>query len=74
MKQNNSEISTKLIAPDAAKKEYLPPIIEVIIVEMEQGIAAQSATLNPGTSTDPYIPQTEDWIIEPSLGEGKYDL
>ena len=27
------------------RKEYLPPTIEIFIVEMEQGIAAQSAVV-----------------------------
>ncbi|AQX06861.1 hypothetical protein ATB99_10845 [Elizabethkingia meningoseptica] len=33
-----------------SKKEYLPPEIEVTIVEMENGIAAQSALVVPVNS------------------------
>ncbi|ATL42393.1 hypothetical protein OZ664_03340 [Elizabethkingia sp. HX WHF] len=39
------------------KRPYLAPAIEVILIEMEQGIAAGSATLTP----NPLNPEITDW-------------
>lgn len=45
----------------ASKQEYIPPVLEVIFIEMEQGIAAGSASLDPGNIGTPNTPQVEDW-------------
>lgn len=41
---------------------YVAPQVTVIVVELEQGIAAGSAQVNPGNSSDPLTPKTEDWF------------
>ncbi|HFK5504940.1 hypothetical protein [Elizabethkingia anophelis] len=43
------------------KRKYTAPVLEVIFVEMENGIAAGSASLNPGDLGSPSTPQAEDW-------------
>ncbi len=40
---------------------YVSPVICCKTVAMEEGIAAGSATLKPGKSTDPFVPEVEDW-------------
>lgn len=45
------------------KKEYIPPTIEVVLLEMEQGIAAGSAQAVPQTSTT-----SETWDNEDQTG------
>jgi len=30
------------------KKEYIPPVLEIVLIEMEQAIAAGSASVNVG--------------------------
>ncbi|MYZ59126.1 hypothetical protein EH151_04380 [Elizabethkingia anophelis] len=47
MKEKNTTIE---------KKEYIPPVIEVEIIEMEYGIAAGSGTTKPGNGG-----VTEEW-------------
>jgi len=42
-------------------KKYVAPTIELTIVELEQGIAASSATISGGDPDTPYQPQVEDW-------------
>ncbi|MCT4074670.1 hypothetical protein PF438_09525 [Elizabethkingia meningoseptica] len=42
-----------------SKKEYIPPKIEVVLIEMEEGIAAGSAQAIPQQSTT-----TETWETE----------
>jgi len=46
---------------DDKKIKYEAPAIEVMIVELEQGIAAASVTLSGGDPTTPNQPQVEDW-------------
>lgn len=54
---------------DIEKKDYIPPFIEVTIVEMEQGIAAGSATvvttnnneIKDEWETDPVRDDSMDW-------------
>lgn len=42
------------------KKEYIPPTLEVIFLEMEEGIASASAqAITGGTNA---TPQVEDWV------------
>ncbi|WKK58560.1 hypothetical protein [Sphingobacterium sp. BN32] len=43
------------------KIQYVAPMIILTTVEMESGIAAGSASLKPGTSNSPLVPQVEDW-------------
>ncbi|UIR55977.1 hypothetical protein LZQ00_17150 [Sphingobacterium sp. SRCM116780] len=43
------------------KRYYTVPSIVAIGVELEQGIAAASANINPGNSSTPYTPQVTDW-------------
>ncbi|AQX12729.1 hypothetical protein BAX94_01175 [Elizabethkingia meningoseptica] len=43
------------------KKEYTPPLLEVVLVEMEEGFAANSANLKPGDINNPDIPDVTDW-------------
>lgn len=45
------------------KKEYTPPKIEVLFVEMEQGIAAGSADVKPRPTPD------EEWDKEDQTGD-----
>jgi hypothetical protein len=42
------------------KKEYVPPVLMAIFIEMECGIAANSATLNPGDTNTPATPGIGD--------------
>ena len=42
-------------------KRYTVPTIVAIGVELEQGIAAASANINPGNSSTPYTPKVTDW-------------
>ncbi|WP_407481114.1 hypothetical protein [Elizabethkingia meningoseptica] len=55
-------------------KEYIPPHLEVDIIEMESGIAAQSASLSPGDVNSPNTPQVEDWNNGGSFGGKDFDL
>lgn len=43
------------------KLKYEAPTLEVVFVELEQGIAAASVTLGGGDETTPSQPQVEDW-------------
>ncbi|MCT3702487.1 hypothetical protein HZQ89_08675 [Elizabethkingia anophelis] len=65
MKKNNLEITKDFPQlkklDNISQKRYVSPKIEISFIEMEQGIAAQSANLNPGTSSDPFTPRVEDW-------------
>ncbi|WP_407481979.1 hypothetical protein [Elizabethkingia meningoseptica] len=56
------------------KKEYIKPVIKILQIEMESGIAAQSATLSPGDINSPNIPQVEDWNDGGNLGGKDFDL
>lgn len=42
------------------KKEYVPPTIEIVMIEMEQGIATGSATTSPNDGTNDIIDEWED--------------
>lgn len=46
MKKNKIEIKE---TPKSTKREYSPPIIEVTLIEMEEGIASGSSKLIPAT-------------------------
>jgi hypothetical protein len=41
------------------KKYYEPPVLEILYVKMEQGIASSSAQIVPGGSTN--TPTITDW-------------
>ncbi|MCT4288144.1 hypothetical protein HZP25_15675 [Elizabethkingia anophelis] len=45
----------------SGKKEYLTPKVEVTFVEMEQGIAAASATVSPVLTNGNTDPVATDW-------------
>ncbi|HFK5529507.1 TPA: hypothetical protein ACGZ99_003590 [Elizabethkingia anophelis] len=47
--------------PDNPKKEYTPPVMEVLFLEMEQGIAANSAATTPGTTNGNVDPVKTEW-------------
>ncbi|WP_437920476.1 hypothetical protein [Sphingobacterium sp. LRF_L2] len=59
----------------AAKKAYSRPTIEVAIVELEQSIAAASATVSGGQNAgSAYTPGLDDWATDETLGStiGEY--
>ncbi|AJW63005.1 hypothetical protein VO54_01528 [Elizabethkingia miricola] len=57
------------------KRKYEPPKIQIQYIEMEKGgIAATSASLNPGDAGSPNTPQVEDWNDGGSLGGKDFDL
>lgn len=43
------------------KIKYEAPTLEVVFVELEQGIAAASVTVSGGNAGSPYQPQVDDW-------------
>lgn len=43
------------------KKDYSSPRIELINVELEQGIASGSTYFQPGGPGSPNTPEVEDW-------------
>ncbi|CAM3552071.1 hypothetical protein ELOC111193_10405 [Elizabethkingia occulta] len=71
-KEKNKEVLPETYA--SGKKTYTPPVLEVILIEMEHGFAATSATLNPGDAGSPNTPQIEDWNDGGSLGGKDFDL
>lgn len=44
-------------------KNYVPPRVELIELELEHGIAA--ASMVPGDGTNPNNPEVEDWEKDP---------
>ncbi|EGT4348703.1 hypothetical protein A4C53_RS16565 [Elizabethkingia anophelis] len=55
------------------KKEYLPPTLTTEFVEMEEGIAANSANVNP-VNTDSNTPSIEDWNTQDTGGDTNFDF
>jgi len=55
------------------KKKYSSPQMEVMYIEMEEGIASGSATVNPGDTQNPNTPEIEDWNIV-NGGEGTTEI
>jgi len=51
------------------KRKYLTPEIQVMHIELEQGIAASSATVSGGNSSNPYQPEVEEWNVDPAWTE-----
>lgn len=43
------------------KKKYIPPIVEVVFVEMECGVAANSAAVSPATVGGNTAQVNTDW-------------
>ncbi|CAI9685304.1 hypothetical protein [Elizabethkingia anophelis] len=65
--RKSKEEETKL----GIKREYISPVLEVVLIEMEQGIAAGSASTNVGvdangnaTSIDTDWGGTDDTVID----------
>ncbi|MCS4226483.1 hypothetical protein [Sphingobacterium sp. BIGb0165] len=53
---------------------YKAPTVSMLVLEMEQGIAATSTgTVNPGDSTTPNQPKVEDWTDKGSQNKD-FDL
>lgn len=52
---------------------YLAPKVDRYIVELEQGIAASSATVSGGSNGTPYTPDVAAWG-DAGSGYGKGDL
>ncbi|KUY15919.1 hypothetical protein BAZ12_08195 [Elizabethkingia miricola] len=71
-KEKNKQVLPEIYA--SGKKIYTPPALEVILIEMEHGFAATSASLNPGDAGSPNTPQVEDWNDGGSLGGKDFDL
>lgn len=44
------------------KKKYVPPKIELTIIELEYSLAAGSAELKIGGDTGNEVPKVEDWV------------
>ncbi|WP_395765176.1 hypothetical protein [Elizabethkingia anophelis] len=49
----------KQLMKQTEKKDYKPPVLGVVYVTMEQGIASSSAQIVPGGSTN--TPTITDW-------------
>lgn len=43
------------------KIKYEAPALEVVFVELEQGIAAASVTVSGGDDDTPFQPEVDDW-------------
>lgn len=71
-KEKNKQVLPEIYA--SGKKAYTPPALEVILIEMEHGFAATSASLNPGDASSPNTPKVEDWNDGGSLGGKDFDL
>ncbi|WP_442590758.1 hypothetical protein ACSBL2_05970 [Pedobacter sp. AW31-3R] len=56
------------------KVKYEAPTIKVMIVELEQGIAAASVTFSGGDTATPNQPQVEDWQVGVVIGPQNGDL
>ncbi|HFK5529594.1 TPA: hypothetical protein ACGZ99_003680 [Elizabethkingia anophelis] len=46
---------------DYEKRKYISPEIEVLFLKMEQGIAANSAVVTPGTTNGNTDPVNTEW-------------
>lgn len=58
-----------------SKKVYITPMLDVTIIEMEEGIAAGSgATMRPGDPTTPDSPGANDWSNKGDIGGGSNDF
>jgi len=57
-----------------SKSDYVAPLLEVIIIEMEEGIASASATLRVGAPGFLDTPDVDDWISGGNIGNADADL
>ncbi|WP_407485612.1 hypothetical protein [Elizabethkingia miricola] len=71
MRKNTLKNETTTIDERAC---YIYPELKVIYVEMEAGIAASSARLNPGDATSSDTPQIDDWNDNGNVGDKNFDL
>lgn len=55
-------------------KEYVSPEFEVSWIEMEQGIAAQSANVNISGGAAANQPDAQDWTDLGTLGDGNTEF
>ena len=55
------------------KMKYETPQVNIVLLEMEHGIAAGSATINPGNPNPPFTPEVEDWKVGP-MGDIDFDI
>ncbi|MDV3949341.1 hypothetical protein CMT75_12540 [Elizabethkingia anophelis] len=56
--RNSKEEKTKL----EIKRKYISPVLEIVLIEMEQGIAAGSASINVGVDVSGNAnPIDTDW-------------
>jgi len=55
------------------RKDYTPPSITIEFIEMEEGIAANSANVNP-VNTDSNSPAIEDWNSQDTGGDTNFDF
>lgn len=55
-------------------KEYLRPELSVELINLENSIAASSATLNPGADGNLYTPSVDEWTDQETLGSQDFDL
>lgn len=52
-----------------AKLLYFSPTVDVYVIELEESIAAGSATLSGGRNAGaPYVPGVEDWAPDEEAG------
>lgn len=56
------------------KREYVAPELNCVLIEIEQGIAAGSATFRVGSVGSEDAPQVEDWTDAGSIGDGGVDF
>ncbi|AJW64726.1 hypothetical protein VO54_03295 [Elizabethkingia miricola] len=56
------------------KREYIAPELNCVLIEIEQGIAAGSATLRVGVTGTLDTPQVDDWNNGGSVGDSDVDL
>ncbi len=53
---------------------YKKPTFDVVVIEMEQGIAAASATITPGgNGANNFAPEVDDWT-ENGTSSSNFDL
>ncbi|AQX08247.1 hypothetical protein [Elizabethkingia ursingii] len=56
------------------KREYVAPELNCVLIEIEQGIAAGSATLRVGAAGSDDTPQVQDWNDAGGIGDGGADF
>lgn len=59
---------------NVTKMAYKKPTFDVVVIEMEQGIAAASATITPGgNGANNFAPEVDDWT-ENGTSSSNFDL